>query len=54
MLHTFPGLYEIKKSRHAVQRQPICIDDAIHDYIIDEIDCRGDIEYERQKHNDDK
>ena len=50
MLQTFPGVYTIKKALQAVQRQPICISDAGHDYILDEIEHRYHIEYERQIH----
>ena len=35
-------------------RQPVCIYDADHDYILDEIERRDHIEYERKIHNDDK
>ena len=42
MLQTFPGLYAIKKK--AVQRQPIFIDDADHDYIIDKLERHDHIE----------
>ena len=49
----FPGVYAIKPHK-AVQRQPIFIDDAYRDYILDEIKGNDHIEYERQIHNDDK
>ena len=42
-----------KQVRQAVQRQPICIADADHDYILDKIERRDNIEYEIQIHNDD-
>ena len=43
-----------KQARQAVWRQLICIPDADHDCIIDEIERRGHIDHERQIHNDDK
>ena len=43
-----------KKPRQSVQRQPICISDAGHDYILDEIERCDNIEYEIHMHNDDK
>ena len=45
---------QLKKLCRDFQRQPICIDDAYHDYIIDEIERRDNIGYERKIHNDDK
>ena len=43
-----------KQARQDVQRQQICIYDTDHDYIIDKIERRDHIEYEKQIHNDDK
>ena len=37
-----------------MQRQPIFIADAYHDYILNEIERWDNIEYEIQIHNDDK
>ena len=55
MLQTFQGVYKIKKQAlQAVQRQPIFISDADHDYIMDKIELRDNIEYEIKIHNDDK
>ena len=47
MLHKFPLLYVIKKLLQAVQREPIYIADADHDYIIGEIERCDNIEYKR-------
>ena len=50
-----PGIICNKKQAlEDVQIQPICISDTDHDYILDKIECRYIIEYERQIHNDDK
>ena len=51
MLQTFQDYTQYKKERQSVQRQPICIDDADHGYIIDETERRDHIEYEVQIHN---
>ena len=36
------------------EKQPICIDDLYHDYILYEIKWHDHIEYEGQIHNDDR
>ena len=43
-----------KQARQAVHRQPIFISDSEHDYILEKIERRDYIEYERKIHNDDK
>ena len=43
-----------KKALRYVIRQLKCISDAYHNYIIDEIERRANIDYERQIQNDDK
>ena len=40
-----------KQAQKAVQRHPICISDAYHDYILYEIELWDQIEYERNLHN---
>ena len=52
MFQTLPGVYE-KKKRQTFQRQ-LMFFDTYHDYILDEVELRDNIEYERQMHNDDK
>ena len=37
-----------------MQIQPICIADADHDYILNEVERRDHIDYERQIYNDNK
>ena len=54
MLQTFPVVYAIKKAQQSVQRQPICIADADHYYIIYEIEHLDHIEYEIRMNNEDK
>ena len=43
MLHTYPGVYEIKQSLQDIQRQQNCILYEDHDSILDEIVCHGHI-----------
>ena len=45
---------QLKKACQSVQIQPICIADADHDYILNEIELRDHIYYKRQVYNDDK
>ena len=35
------------KQKKAIQRNPIIVTDADYDYIMNEIECRGKIEFER-------
>ena len=48
MLNTYPEVYAIKNS---VQRHPIFISVADHDYILDEIEYQYQNEYKRKLYN---
>ena len=44
----YPPVYVLEHSQKSISRQPICLTDADHDYILEEIGRRDKIEFERE------